>query len=208
MARLISLPSELLEMICDYIRPMQPMRDRFANTSHENNPIDKDLLLKRRSLRDLFATSRYVRNAIVHRGLLHRALIIRSSFHELFNLLKLFKSAPELVLTVKQLYIRISRCDPGPQDFGPHNTLSILMAIKDLGMDSEAAQREILPGSREDLITPFRLSATLEKEFDWQASDVRIIAPQGLHRVEAAKRSGSSTWWSVELYDDGEPTYY
>ncbi|KAK1838834.1 hypothetical protein CCHR01_18546 [Colletotrichum chrysophilum] len=32
--------------------------------------------------------------------------------------------------------------------------------------------------------------------------NVRIIALQGLHRVEAAKRSGSSTWWSVELYDD------
>lgn len=38
--------------------------------------------------------------------------------------------------------------------------------------------------------------------------NVRIIALQGLHRVEAAKRSGNSTWWSVELYDDGESTHY
>ncbi|KAJ0345364.1 hypothetical protein COL154_007790 [Colletotrichum chrysophilum] len=176
MARLTGLPSELIEMICDYIRPMQPMRDRFAKTTHENNPIDRVLLLEWRSLRDLSVTSRYFRNVIMHGGLLHRTLIIRDSFHELFNLLKLFKSDPELALAVKQLYIRISRYDPGPQDFGPHYTLPILTAIKDLGMDSEAARREVLPRSREAspvglrAISPFSLPATLENEPDWQVS--------------------------------------
>ncbi|KAI8239884.1 hypothetical protein K4K57_002430 [Colletotrichum sp. SAR 10_99] len=154
------------------------MRDRLAKASHENNPIDRVLLLEWRSLRNLSVTSRYFRNVIMHRGLLYRTLIIRDSFHEVFNLLKLFKSAPELALAVKQLYIRISRYDPGPQDFGPHYTLPILTAIKDLGMDSEAARREVLPRSREAPISPFRLlaimpfglPATLEKEPDWQAS--------------------------------------
>ncbi|KAI8241316.1 hypothetical protein K4K53_003927 [Colletotrichum sp. SAR 10_77] len=178
MARLTGLPSELIEMICDYIRPMHPMRDRFAKASHENNPIDRVLLLEWRSLRNLSVTSRYFRNVIMHRGLLYRTLIIRDSFHEVFNLLKLFKSAPELALAVKQLYIRISRRDPGPQDFGPHHTLPILTAVEDLGMDSEAARREILPSSREAPISPLRLlaimpfslPATLEKEPDWQVS--------------------------------------
>ncbi|KAF4922600.1 hypothetical protein CGCVW01_v005191 [Colletotrichum viniferum] len=144
MTRLTSLPSELIEMICDYIRPMQPMRDRFAKASHENDPIDRVLLLETRSLRDLSVTSRYFRNVIMHRGLLHRTLIIRDSFHELFNLLKLFKSAPELALAVKQLYICISRRDPGPLDLGPDNTLPILMAINDLRLDYEDARLKML----------------------------------------------------------------
>ncbi|KAK2778495.1 hypothetical protein CKAH01_11740 [Colletotrichum kahawae] len=147
MARFTSLPPELIEMICNYIRPMRPMRDRFAETSHEN-PIDRDgLQLEWRSLRNLSVASRYFRTVIVHGGLLHRALIIKGSFHELFNLLKLFKSAPEFALAVKQLYIHISWCDLGPADLGPGNELPIVMAIKDLGLDYKDARRKILPDS-------------------------------------------------------------
>ncbi|KAH0435776.1 hypothetical protein CcaCcLH18_04730 [Colletotrichum camelliae] len=147
MARLTSLPPELVEMICNYIRPMRPMRDRFAETSHDN-PIDRDGLQQEwRSLRSLSVASRYFRTVIVHTGLLHRALIIKGSFHELFNLLKLFKSAPEFALGVKQLYIHISWCDLGPADLGPGNELPIVMAIKDLGLDYKDARRKILPDS-------------------------------------------------------------
>ncbi|KAH0428276.1 hypothetical protein CcaCcLH18_09166 [Colletotrichum camelliae] len=107
---LVELPSELVIMICSFLRPIRPMHEVFENReSGDFSTVYEMLQHEWRSVANLSVTNKRLRNCIANSGILYRTIIVKGdSFWRVVSLLHSLKDNPAIGPAVRMLYMGLA----------------------------------------------------------------------------------------------------